>query len=513
MSMRTFVFVTLLVAAGSAARAQPIGTFRWQMQPYCNVLALNVTQTGGVYTLDGFDDQCGAATVAPLTGTAIPNPNGTIELGLNIVTSPGGAPLHVAVPLSVATLGGTWRDSAGATGNFAFTPGNGTGGSPRPLPGAVIPNAFALQGDGGFLAEGTLGQGAIPDSGAGTRMMWYAGKAAFRAGEVTTPAWDDPNVGQHSAAFNLDTVASGARSAAFGHETVASAPNSAAFGYRTQANGAHATAIGTDAKANGFSSFALGTNTIAVGDNAFAQGSETEASGVASVALGVSTKAIGSASLAAGSQSTASGIAATAFGVKASALGIGTFAAGTETAAIGDRSVVFGSYARTNVSDAGSFLFGDASTTTVLTAPAANSFAARAAGGVRFYTNAAMTAGAYLPAGSGSWSALSDVNMKENFRDLDGDDVLTKLARMPIREWNYKAQDAVIRHAGPTAQDFHAAFGLGEDPLRISTIDADGIALRAVQALETRTREFNEKLAELYQRIATLEATLDARPR
>jgi hypothetical protein len=40
-----------------------------------------------------------------------------------------------------------------------------------------------------------------------------------------------------------------------------------------------------------------------------------------------------------------------------------------------------------------------------------------------------------------------------------------------------------------TAQDFHAAFGLGEDPLRISTIDADGIALRAVQALELRERQ------------------------
>ena len=80
---------------------------------------------------------------------------------------------------------------------------------------------------------------------------------------------------------------------------------------------------------------------------------------------------------------------------------------------------------------------------------------------------------------------------------------------MPIREWNYKAQDAAIRHVGPTAQDFHAAFGLGEDPLRISTIDADGIALRAVQALEARTRGADETLArenqELRKRIEALE--------
>ena len=66
---------------------------------------------------------------------------------------------------------------------------------------------------------------------------------------------------------------------------------------------------------------------------------------------------------------------------------------------------------------------------------------------------------------------------------MNGADVLAKIAGMPIREWNYKAQDAAVRHVGPTAQDFHAAFGLGEDPLRISTIDADGIALAAVKAL------------------------------
>jgi Chaperone of endosialidase len=93
---------------------------------------------------------------------------------------------------------------------------------------------------------------------------------------------------------------------------------------------------------------------------------------------------------------------------------------------------------------------------------------------------------------------ISDVRRKTHFRELDGEDVLGKLAAMPIREWSYRAQDPAIRHVGPTAQDFHAAFGLGEDPLGISTIDADGIALRAIQALEARTRrlaEDNDRLA------------------
>ena len=112
----------------------------------------------------------------------------------------------------------------------------------------------------------------------------------------------------------------------------------------------------------------------------------------------------------------------------------------------------------------------------------------RAAGGTTFYSNSTLSSGVTLAPNASAWSSLSDVNAKENFRDLNGSEVLAKLAAMPIREWNYKAQDAAVRHVGPTAQDFHAAFGLGEDPLRISTIDADGIALAAVKALRSRTQ-------------------------
>ena len=104
-----------------------------------------------------------------------------------------------------------------------------------------------------------------------------------------------------------------------------------------------------------------------------------------------------------------------------------------------------------------------------------------------------------LTPGDSSWNSLSDVNMKEEFRELSGEDVLGKLSRMPVMEWSYKAQGSAVRHVGPTAQNFRAAFGLGADPLRISSVDADGIALAAVRALETRTRglmESNRMLAD-----------------
>jgi len=122
------------------AAAQPLGAFRWQLQPYCNILTLAVVQQGGQYQLDGTDDQCGAAVKASVVGLAFQNPDGSIGFGLSIVTAPGGIPVHVDVTIAIATLSGTWRDSAGNSGTFIFTPGAGTGGGPRPVPsGGVAP--------------------------------------------------------------------------------------------------------------------------------------------------------------------------------------------------------------------------------------------------------------------------------------------------------------------------------------------------------------------------------------
>jgi trimeric autotransporter adhesin len=59
---------------------------------------------------------------------------------------------------------------------------------------------------------------------------------------------------------------------------------------------------------------------------------------------------------------------------------------------------------------------------------------------------------------------------------------------MPIRTWNY-TNDPASRHIGPVTQDFHAAFGLGTDDKSISTVDADGVALAAIQGLNQKLEE------------------------
>src|SRR5205085_530248 len=131
---------------------------------------------------------------------------------------------------------------------------------------------------------------------------------------------------------------------------------------------------------------------------------------------------------------------------------------------------------------------------------AANEFAARATGGFRFVTavnatTGAPTAGAKLAAGSGSWSTLSDRSLKANFAAVDGRDVLQRLVSLPVSTWNYQAQGDGIRHMGPMAQDFKAAFGLGEDDRTISTVDEQGVALAAIQGLHAVVQEKDARIA------------------
>ncbi|MBE0644180.1 MAG: tail fiber domain-containing protein [Bacteroidetes bacterium] len=125
--------------------------------------------------------------------------------------------------------------------------------------GTTIPTAtLHVGGVDGFVATGTLYSGTIPVSGAGTRMMWYPAKAAFRAGHAWGDQWDDGNVGIHSVAMGLGTNASGDQSTALGEGTIASGQRATAIGGWTSASSTNAVAIGWASTASGFSSMALG---------------------------------------------------------------------------------------------------------------------------------------------------------------------------------------------------------------------------------------------------------------
>lgn len=132
--------LALVLAASvgvGTANAQVFGTFPWQMQPYCNIVTLTITQFPAGYTVDGNDNQCGSGTLAAATGQVHINPNGTVGVDFAIITTPSGKAVHVAAAISPANGSGTWTDSVGNSGTFAL--GANTPGLPvRPFPASGL---------------------------------------------------------------------------------------------------------------------------------------------------------------------------------------------------------------------------------------------------------------------------------------------------------------------------------------------------------------------------------------
>ncbi len=103
----------------------------------------------------------------------------------------------------------------------------------------------------------------------------------------------------------------------------------------------------------------------------------------------------------------------------------------------------------------------------------------------------------------------SSVHVKENFSEVNAEEVLMKISELPLTEWSYK-QRPNLRHVGPMAQDFYAAFELGKGETTISSIDADGISLVAIKALAQRDVDNKIRMEKLEQENSKLEkAVLD----
>jgi hypothetical protein len=160
-----------------------------------------------------------------------------------------------------------------------------------PTPATTIQNGngdtrLQLNYDGGFYVPGTYigpnDSGApadsIPETGAGTRLMWYPAKAAFRTGRVSGTQWDASNVGRFSAAFGSNTTAGGGSATAMGTATTASGDNATAMGAATTASGYAATALGNETAAATDNSLSIGicndanSDPTSPGDTLFAVG-------------------------------------------------------------------------------------------------------------------------------------------------------------------------------------------------------------------------------------------------
>ena len=271
---------TALVLTGARhATAQSLGTFTWQLQPFCNRVTVQVTQSGGVYTLDGYDDQCGAPQRAPLVGLAAPNPDGSIGLGFHIATSPGGKTVSVESRISLASIGGPWTDSAGNTGTLVLN--GAAAGSARPAPatgaapGSVTAVSLAPGAVGSAaIADGTVGAADVDSSQVQLRLSGACPTGQFMVGSAlsgTVTCSDGAASGSNtSTALGTNALAngaSGARSTAIGANALS-----------VNGSGIGNTAIGIDALRNNTTA----SSNVAVGDQAMTD----NISGGAHVAVG-----------------------------------------------------------------------------------------------------------------------------------------------------------------------------------------------------------------------------------
>ncbi len=156
---------------------------------------------------------------------------------------------------------------SGSKSNALTVLKNGNTGIGTSVPSALLHTHGTGTGGGNVLHTGeykATNPGEPPASGAGTRMMWYPDKAAFRAGYVTGLQWNRDSIGFYSIAMGNNTKAKADYSLAIGRESIASGSSSTAFGRETIASGDYSTAIGSSTIASGYYSLAIGSNTTAL---------------------------------------------------------------------------------------------------------------------------------------------------------------------------------------------------------------------------------------------------------
>ncbi|MBL0889543.1 MAG: tail fiber domain-containing protein [Gemmatimonadaceae bacterium] len=335
--------------------------------------------------------------------------------------------------------------------------------------------------------------------GSSTGIVWVGEKGAFRAGMNTLGGWAQDKIGSLSTAFGDQSEASGYASFAVGTSAKASKDYAVSMGLETVASGQNSTAIGRSAVASGNGSMALHSGTATAYESFALRGLATGASATSLTGEASGNNAISLGGTASGENS---------FSLRG--------------VASGESSVAIGQWARTNGFAGAVVIDARPELNSTVNARQTGHFVVRASG---FYLGNVQPIGAnptgqflststnaYLSTG-GNWTNSSDSTKKSNFRAVDGEQVLSKLASLPVYTWQYKAEDSTVRHMGPTAQAFRKAFGLGDSETAIGTVDIDGVAMAGVKALETRTKQLKAETqalraenAQMAERLAQLES-------
>lgn len=111
---------------------------------------------------------------------------------------------------------------------------------------------------------------------------------------------------------------------------------------------------------------------------------------------------------------------------------------------------------------------------------------------------------------AGVLTEASSMHLKENRKAVNSAEVLEKLRSLPVETWNYRTDDDGVRHMGPMAQTFYAAFGLGVDDEHLAPLDANGVALASIQALLDRVERLENEAIDTEQAVERLRQENDA---
>ncbi len=301
-------------------------------------------------------------------------------------------------------------------------------------------------------------------------------------------------------AANVSGSGSSSYSMAIGSSAQVQASYGMAIGRAANVSNQYGIAIGDAAQTQtNAGALAIGRSSYANGLNAASIGTSSQAQGSASVSLGAFAYSNGANAIAIGGGDASNYVQAQ--GQYSIAIGYRCYASATDAMAIGD-------YARAQAANAlaigsnvyngnaNTYSIGNSSVTSVNFSGATTTSYALQVG-----TSSSNGNGAYLTKG-GVWTNASDVNLKEDFINLDGNEVLNKVADLDITKWRYKGTDEY--HIGPMAQDFHAAFNVGNDDKRISSIDPSGVALIAIQALNDKIEQQQKTIDMLSKQLTDM---------
>jgi hypothetical protein len=396
--------------------------------------------------------------------------------GLGSVVAGGGGIYETETYTNTAS--GDWSSISGGIKNTAGGNSSSIGGGEDNTANSWASTVAGGSNNVANNLDSTIGGGAnnISSGGSSTVGGGWANRAE---GTGSTVSGGDNNI----ASATSTTVGGGQLNSA---EALASTVGG---GYQNNATDDYATVGGgqSNEATSPRSTVAGGINNSATNWNA------TVAGGYNNTASGGGTFVGG------GDSNTASGAAATVPG-------------GFDNDAGGDYSFAAGYKARIHSDGDGSFVWSDSSSEESIWSYGPNQFLARATGGFWLVTGineaGGFTSGLHLAPGSSTWTTTSDRNAKTNFAPVDGREILDLLSNIPVETWNYKTQDASIRHLGPMAQDFYAAYGLGLDERHIDTVDLDGVALASIQGLYAISQEQAEQIEDLQVENASLRKQL-----